>query len=105
MRLPKILAGSLIAGAALALSACGGGADDTAANNQAATGIDTDPMFDNTVGNDVTAIDAAGGGTGDPLLGGQPATTNVGTGVGTQPAGNATDAAGNETTEGNTVGM
>jgi hypothetical protein len=104
MRLSSIIAVPLLAGAALALSACGGTADEAVDDNQTATGVDTDPMFDGTVGNDVTAIDATGGAADAPALGGTvdaPPGANVGTGVGTQPLNDAaTDRA-----EENTVGM
>jgi hypothetical protein len=103
MRLVRTLSPALLAGAALALSACGT-AEEPAAENQAATGLDTDPMFDGNVGNDVTAIDATGGGAGnEPTIGGAPNAqmgTEPGTGVGTTPAANATQG-----DEGNTVGM
>lgn len=104
MRLSRILAAPLLAGAAFALASCGGAADEAVENNQAAAAVDSDPMFDGTVGNDVTAIDATGGGAGDPALGGTvdaPAGANVGTGVGTQPL---NDAATDSATD-NTVGM
>jgi hypothetical protein len=104
MRLPSIIAAPLLAGVALALSACGGTADEAVDNNQAAAGVDTDPMFDGTVGNDVTAIDATGGATDVPSLDGTvdaPPGANVGSGIGTRPLNNmATDRA-----EENTVGM
>jgi hypothetical protein len=59
MRISKILTGSMIAGAALLVSACGGGADE--ANNTAMTDMNaTDTMMDGTT-NDVTAIDAGTG--------------------------------------------
>ena len=55
----KVMAGSMIAGAALLVSACGGG-EDAEANNTAMTEMGTDPMLDGTT-NDVTAIDAGTG--------------------------------------------
>jgi len=51
--LSKVLTGSMIAGAALAVAACGGGG--SAENNMAATDTGTEAL-DTT--NDVTAIDA-----------------------------------------------
>ena len=55
----KVMAGSMIAGAALLVSACGGG-ENAEANNTAMTEMGTDPMLDGTT-NDVTAIDAGTG--------------------------------------------
>ncbi|HEY0627584.1 MAG TPA: hypothetical protein VGD10_12770 [Allosphingosinicella sp.] len=55
----KAVAGSMIAGAALLVSACGGG-ENAEANNTAMTEMGTDPMMDGTT-NDVTAIDAGTG--------------------------------------------
>ncbi|HWH18668.1 MAG TPA: hypothetical protein VNT77_10110 [Allosphingosinicella sp.] len=55
----KVMAGSMIAGAALLVSACGGG-ENAEANNTAMTDMNAmDPMMDTT--NDVTAIDAGTG--------------------------------------------
>lgn len=45
----KVMTGSMIAGAALLVAACGG-ASDTAANNTAMNGLESDPMFE---GNDM----------------------------------------------------
>lgn len=56
--LSKILTGSMIAGAALVVSACGGGGDE-AANNAMTSDLGTDATLDTT--NDVTAIDAGTG--------------------------------------------
>ena len=55
----KAIAGSMIAGAALLVSACGGG-EEAEVNNTAMTEMGTDPLMDGTT-NDVTAIDAANG--------------------------------------------
>ena len=55
----KATAASMIAGAALLVSACGGG-EEAEVNNTAMTEMATDPMLDGTT-NDVTAIDAANG--------------------------------------------
>lgn len=55
-----VMTSSMVAGAALLVVACGGGAE-TEANNMTATELDaTDPMMDGTT-NDVTAIDGAAG--------------------------------------------
>lgn len=55
----KAITGSMIAGAALLVSACGGG-EEAEVNNTAMTEMGTDPLMDGTT-NDVTAIDAANG--------------------------------------------
>lgn len=55
----KMMTGSMVAGAALLVAACGG--DTTEVNNTAMTEMDaTDTMMDGTT-NDVTAIDAGTG--------------------------------------------
>ena len=53
----KVLTGSMIAGAALAVAACGGN-NDSAANNTATTDLGADTSLDT---NDVTAVDAGTG--------------------------------------------
>lgn len=56
----KIATGSMVAGAALLVTACGG-TEEAATNNTAMTEVDAgDPMLDGTT-NDVTAIDAGTG--------------------------------------------
>lgn len=56
----KVMTGSMVAGAALLVAACGG-ADEAEVNNTAMTEMDaTDTMMDGTT-NDVTAIDAGTG--------------------------------------------
>lgn len=56
----NIMTSSMIAGAALLVSACGGG-EEAETVNTTATELDaTDPMMDGTT-NDVTAIDGATG--------------------------------------------
>ncbi len=56
----KIVTGGMVAGAALLVTACGGG-EDAEANNSAMTELNaTDTMLDGTT-NDVTAIDAGTG--------------------------------------------
>jgi hypothetical protein len=58
--LSKLVTGATIAGAALLVTACGGG-EDAEANNTAAMEMNAmDPMMDGTT-NDVTAIDAGTG--------------------------------------------
>jgi hypothetical protein len=58
--LKTVMTGSMVAGAALLVAACGGNADDSA-NNTAMTEMGTtDPMMDGTT-NDVTAVDGATG--------------------------------------------
>lgn len=54
--LSKVMTGSMIAGAALLVAACGGGETETA--NTSMNGLETDPMYD--TGN-VTAIDGMNG--------------------------------------------
>ena len=54
--LSKVMTGSMIAGAALLVAACGGGETET--TNTAMNGLETDPMYD--TGN-VTAIDGMNG--------------------------------------------
>jgi hypothetical protein len=84
--LSKVLTGSMVAGAALLVAACGGEGDE-AANNVAAADLGTE-MLDTT--NDVTAIDA---GTGADV------NMAVDTGADANAAANATnttDAGGNE---------
>lgn len=56
----RVMTGSMVAGAALLVTACGGGSD-AEANNTAMTEMNaTDTMMDGTT-NDVTAVDAATG--------------------------------------------
>ena len=56
----KVMTGSMVAGAALLVAACGGG-EEAEVNNTAMTEMDaTDTMMDGTT-NDVTAIDAGTG--------------------------------------------
>ena len=84
--LSKIVTGGMVAGAALLVTACGGG-EDAEANNSAMTEMNaTDTMLDGTT-NDVTAIDAgtgadtnmAGDMTMDANLSGDLNTTATGT--------------------------
>ena len=56
--LSKVMTGSMVAGAALLVAACGGG-EDAGANN-AMTDMGNDVMMDGTT-NDVTAVDAGTG--------------------------------------------
>jgi hypothetical protein len=56
----KVMTGSMIAGAALLVSACGGGSGDEANNTMMTDMNATDTMMDGTT-NDVTAIDAGTG--------------------------------------------
>ena len=57
--LSKVMTGSMIAGAALLVAACGGG-ENAEANNMAMDNMAMDPMMDGTT-NDVTAVDAGTG--------------------------------------------
>jgi|SRR6476661_6932486 hypothetical protein len=53
----KVMTGSMVAGAALLVAACGGGGDNTANNTANATADET------LMGNDVTTVDATNAGT------------------------------------------
>ena len=55
--LAKVMTGSMVAGAALLVAACGGGGDNTANNTANATADET------LMGNDVTTVDATNAGT------------------------------------------
>ncbi|MDB5698724.1 MAG: hypothetical protein JWN69_1528 [Alphaproteobacteria bacterium] len=84
--LSKILTGSMVAGAALLVSACGGHGDE-AANNAMTSDLGTDSTLDTT--NDVTAIDA---GTGaDANMATDAMTTDIGGTSNTTDAGNMTN--------------
>ena len=96
--LSKVMTGSMVAGAALLVAACGGGGDTNTAN----TANYSDAAL---MGNDVTTVDAMNGadanlGTGADMnaTGGDMNATT------TTTTGNATDATGNAGT-GNTTGM
>lgn len=66
--LSKAMTGSMIAGAALLVAACGT-ATETEANNAATmNGLEADPTYDGST-NDITAIDAVGNGSMDGGLG------------------------------------
>jgi len=52
--LSKVMAGSMIAGAALLVAACGGGNESTA-NNTTANGLESEPMYDGGMGNGLDA--------------------------------------------------
>ncbi len=56
----KILTGSIVAGAALALSACGGNTE-TAADNATVTDLNSTDMMDGTMSDNMTAVDGAMG--------------------------------------------
>ena len=56
----KILTGSIIAGAALALSACGGNTETTA-DNATVTDLNSTDMMDGTMSDNMTAVDGAMG--------------------------------------------
>jgi len=56
----KILTGSIIAGAALALSACGG-KTETTADNATITDLNSTDMMDGTMSDNMTAVDGAMG--------------------------------------------
>lgn len=86
----KVMTGSMIAGAALLVSACGGG-EDAGANNS--MNLATDEAL---MGNDVTAVDALNG--TDANLG-----TTTDLNVGTTDM-NATDTMNTTTTDTNTTG-
>ncbi|HEY0113902.1 MAG TPA: hypothetical protein VGB59_12250 [Allosphingosinicella sp.] len=99
----KVMTGSMVAGAALLVAACGGG-ESTEANNTA--NLTTD---DALMGNDVTAVDAMNGtdanlGTTDMNATTTTTTTNTTGGTtDTTTTGNTTTDAGTGT--GNTTGM
>ncbi|HEY0412200.1 MAG TPA: hypothetical protein VGD66_03555 [Allosphingosinicella sp.] len=94
----KVMTGSMIAGAALFVSACGGG-DDASTNNTSNFATD-----DALMGNDVTAVDATNG-----------ADANLGTAMDANASTTTTTTGGNTTTTtetgntgagtGNTTGM
>ena len=56
----KVLTGSIIAGAALALSACGG-KTETTADNATITDLNSTDMMDGTMSDNMTAVDGAMG--------------------------------------------
>jgi hypothetical protein len=56
----KILTGSIVAGAALALSACGG-KTETPADNTTITDLNSTDMMDGTMTDNMTAVDGAMG--------------------------------------------
>jgi hypothetical protein len=95
--LSKVMTGSMVAGAALLVAACGGGGDTNTAN----TANYSDEAL---MGNDVTSVDAMNG-----------TDANLGTGAdmnamgadmnATTTTGNATDATTTNATTGNTTGM
>lgn len=55
--LSKVMTGSMVAGAALLVAACGG-SEDAAVNNTAMTEMETNDMMLDGMMNDVTAVDA-----------------------------------------------
>jgi hypothetical protein len=57
----KILTGSIVAGAALALSACGGNTETTTANDATITDLNSTDMMDGTMSDNMTAVDGAMG--------------------------------------------
>jgi hypothetical protein len=95
--LSKVMTGSMVAGAALLVAACGGGGDTNTAN----TANYSDEAL---MGNDVTTVDAMNG-----------TDANLGTGAdmnaagadmnAAMPAANATDATTGNAGTGNTTGM
>lgn len=112
----RAAAATMIACAALLVSACGGG-DEDAIEPVAVNGVDSDMTFDGTA-NDASAMDAVGT---DPMIGGDMPAGTIGT-TGTTGAANPTgtvaangvgpvdpvDPIGNTSggdTGGNTVGM
>jgi hypothetical protein len=92
--LSKVMTGSMVAGAALLVSACGGG-EDAAANNMATNYVE-DPLMG---ANDVTPVDAMNG--TDANLG---VTTDVNATTTTTTNTTTTDTTTNTGT-GNTTGM
>ena len=56
----KILTGSIVAGAALALSACGGNTETTA-DNATVTDLNSTDMMDGTMSDNMTAVDGTMG--------------------------------------------
>jgi hypothetical protein len=85
--LSKVLTGSMVAGAALLVSACGGSGDDAAVNNSADLG--TDMTID---ANDTTTVDAATGADANMAMDMNASDMNA--------SGNATDAGGDNAMNG-----
>jgi hypothetical protein len=95
--LSKVISGTMVAGAALLVTACGGG-EDAAANNTANYATDEALM-----GNDVTAVDAMNGTDANLGMG---VDANLGaTDLNAGATMNATDAGTNTAGTGNTTGM
>jgi hypothetical protein len=61
--LSKVMTGSMIAGAALLVSACGGSGNESATNNTTANGLESEPMY-NDMGMD-NGLDAGLGNASD----------------------------------------
>ena len=59
--LSKVVTGSMIAGAALLVSACGGNTDTTTENTVVTDLNSTDTMMDGTMTDNMTAVDGAMG--------------------------------------------
>ena len=91
----KVMTGSMVAGAALLVAACGGSGDNTA-NNTANVSEDTTLM-----GNDVTTVDATNAGTAN--LG--AADMNAGAAMTTTTTNTTTTTTNTGAGTGNTTGM
>ncbi len=101
--LSKVMTGSMIAGAALLVSACGDTGGYTAANNTMANGLESDPALDAGLGNTGDMMGNTGdmmGNTGGDMMN---STGNMTGGdmMGNTGGGNTT---GGDTTGGNTTG-
>ena len=91
----KVMTGSMVAGAALLVAACGGNGDNTANNTANATADET------LMGNDVTTVDATNGSTAN--LG---AATDMNAGAAMTTTTNTTETTTNTGAgTGNTTGM
>jgi hypothetical protein len=95
--LSKVMTGSMVAGAALLVAACGGGGETNTAN----TANYSDEAL---MGNDVTSVDAAMNGT-DANLGTGADLNATGADMNATTTGNAMDATSGNAGTGNTTGM
>ena len=85
----KVMTGSMIAGAALLVTACGGG-ENAEANNTATMEMNTmDPMMEGTT-NDVTAIDAGTGADANMTMDANASMTDMNTSGGANTTTNTT---------------
>jgi hypothetical protein len=95
--LSKVMTGSMVAGAALLVAACGGGGDTNTAN----TANYSDEAL---MGNDVTTVDAMNGTDANLGTGADMNATGADMNA-TMPAGNAADSSTGNMGTGNTTGM